>query len=390
MRKIIFIPTTFYLSDSYFILLASQLNKDYECYYVDPCEITYQQINIENSQKLEALRKNFKSIIRLNPYPATPPHNLFQKCMNFHKHFKQLGQVLNNINPSLIIMTSDGTLTARYLKKFKPNCPIIILQTAFINFSIKNKNKTRSFLKSSILKIINPFTYPYTSINQLFGLTLTNCHLFLWGESSATPYLNKKNTKLIHITGNPLMLPPPSSPTNWIEKKILCLVGHETSKDKQIEHYLEFKKIIDTFPNYHFIVRNHPAYKDDINFPIIFSGNIKIIIDDHRQSVSDLIQQVDLVITSFSCSSIEALFFNKQVLHLRKQIDESLQYWFETAPIPYFANSFDLIKHLNNQNFDLKTKDVEGAIQKYIKWIWEKTGPNSLQSTVDAINNIIN
>ncbi|OFZ51845.1 MAG: hypothetical protein A2381_00890 [Bdellovibrionales bacterium RIFOXYB1_FULL_37_110] len=387
VKKIIFIPFLYYSSDPYFTLLAGELRKDYECYYVDSKESILNKFNIRKPGDLEILRTHFKDVIELTDNIDIGGSNIFYKSFKFHRHFQKLKKIIKNISPDLIVLSTDGTLTARYISRMHSPFPVIILQSTFINFYTKGKNTNKNFIKKLILKLIDPLTYPYTSNYNLFGLTIKKAHLFLWGESTACKYKTLKDDKYIHITGNPLITKE-NLRTNQLPRKILILIGHEQTHMEQSEHYQDIKKIIDNFPKYQFLIRNHPIYKNDPHFFKIFKNGGNCIIDNHYKNTNELILENDLIITGFSCSSIEALFQGKHVLHLRRHFDDCLDYWFKNAPITHFKNGEEVINYLKIHDWNTNISN-NNDVKIYIDWIWNKTGKDSLNQITQNIKDIV-
>ncbi len=199
-KKILFIPTYTYLTSPIYEELLSKLD-DFEVTYLEKLYIN----NDANDQlRCKGVSKKFKEkffrYIELEL--DTKEDKFYSKIRNFfilYKFQKNLKNIIKNIKPDIIVTGSDIKLSVRSIKKYFPNLPIIILQTA----PTANGNCLLS-LQEKIKYII---------FNKIFGLCFfakqkcifkeySDTYILLWGEYFKSGVGNNHDISKVKIVGN--------------------------------------------------------------------------------------------------------------------------------------------------------------------------------------------
>lgn len=242
--------------------------------------------------------------------------NLWNQLMRIKYYSNRFREMIEEISPDIIVMTSDMTISYRIVKKYFPNVKIIIMQPCFLDFREKEKkaisglNKAKQFLIGNIL-------YPR---QQYFGLENDSDILLLIEDKFLNFYANKRTN--VHKIINPYYydlnreVKKIKKNKNAILKKlnlpiekdiiIIFLTDYTSIHGKELQKYLEssYIKIINRYSSHFtFIIKNHPragvknfdnkvtnAYfiKDEVNF-------------------SELLSIADLNISINSNASLEAI-----------------------------------------------------------------------------------
>ena len=131
-----------------------------------------------------------------------------------------------------------------------------------------------------------------------------------------------------------------------------------TYRDNQLEEYklpLDFKQLSESLPDFHFLVKLHPAVKES---NITHSKNVTNV--SYGYKIEDLMATSDLLITDYSSIPFEYSILNKPMVFFVYDIDtyeEQKGIWFDFEkymPGPVVKTNLDLISILKENKFNLE------------------------------------
>lgn len=239
MKKILIIPTYYYLANPLYTALYQLLKDDFKFIYFFSKDSTMIKGNLENITKEKvgyifdeyveityetpwakrAYRQtsvipksnNIKSLtiehkplykkiilllLKIIKFTLRPIKRFISKWKNIlnilrdiKKYTTEFRTIIQSISPDIIIITSDMTMSYRIIKKYFPKIELIIMQPCFLDFRKKEKKrlsqleKIRHFVSGKIL-------YPQ---QQYFGMENNNDKLLLIEDRFLEFYKNKRD-----------------------------------------------------------------------------------------------------------------------------------------------------------------------------------------------------
>ncbi|MDY0328455.1 MAG: hypothetical protein RBR07_09425 [Arcobacteraceae bacterium] len=121
-------------------------------------------------------------------------YNLY---ISFNNYSQAMRKVIKSINPDFIVLTSDMTLSYRIIKRYFPKIKVLILQPCFLDF--RDKKPRKLSISGKIANIVlNKTLYPSQAY---FGLESKNDKLLLFEDKFAEFYMGKR--KNIYKIFNP-------------------------------------------------------------------------------------------------------------------------------------------------------------------------------------------
>jgi hypothetical protein len=354
MKKILLIPTYHYLSNPVYKSLKEILaDDDFEFIYFfnkDTCSIEANLNNISedkvgkyfdiytelkydpiwvkkikdkttttNKKEMEVSKnyfvKVFRKIIKI-------VKNLLHIYDSFQNYVNENIKMIQNINPDIVIITSDMSLSYRILKRYFPKIKVIILQPCFLDFREKKVSRKISFIGKIANILLRKTLYP----KQLyFGLESENNKLLVFEEKFAEFYKDKR--KQVYRIFNPFFTQMSEQifdlNKNDIKEKlytnknidktkpivILFIMDYTLSHGADVQEYTEraYISIIKRYINeFNFILKNHPrvGIKD---FDIHFKENENVIFISEQITYEELLAVGDINISINSNASLESL-----------------------------------------------------------------------------------
>ncbi len=375
---IVFIPTAYYLSDPIYTKVPR--NKDFLYVYFDTSEASVAKVNTSHKVLIE---DSFDFHIKLPPdmYSGT---NTLLLLVSMHVKAWQIKRLLYRLNPKVIVSVTDGSLTAKVISRYFPETTFLLLQTALLN--VLDKKFLRKRRKS--YEVIYPFferlLYPYFSSTFIFGLNHPKTKLLLWGETTKQVYKDSKQDQDVFLVGTPLLAGLENS--NRGRKSILVLVPDPDSMDEQMIYFDEMVDLVRSLPEYDFILRTHPLRISPYLSQRCRDENISnAIIDDMKTSIIDRIVASDLVISSYSTATFDALSLKRPVFLYRKHVSPVLAYWFQSSTLPAFTDIQNLIESLRIFNWGGAAR-VVAENDAFLKETCAFTGQESLGKIAEVIN----
>lgn len=155
MKKILLIPTYYYLSNPLYISLKEVLDENYSFTYFFSKDSTSLKSNLLNISKLK-IGSNFDKYVEIDaPLPWVYNEqkfnirvrfiNGFLKKVNYFfklkRYVKQFINIINEDSPDYIVITSDLTISYRIIKRYFPEIKLIILQPCFLDFRDRELEK---------------------------------------------------------------------------------------------------------------------------------------------------------------------------------------------------------------------------------------------------------
>ncbi len=321
-KRIVFIPSYYYLSHPLFFNVVEKIS-DYEKVYFntkDPVSWEYNKKGI----KKEDILKYFDTYYEVDKEMGykDSKNNKLQKFYEIKIYIKKIKEILDGIKPVIIITTSDMFFSARVFNQWANinNIPVIIIQPVFLDFKknsygLKQQIKYLLFNKVLNIPLCRRQTYHGNEDNN-------NNYLFLWGEYFKRYYKGKAIYDNIYITGNPACDKyfTVYRKKNYTYYKILNI-----SPDKKIVVFCTqvidkmfgnkaFTKVISIIKRtvvvnkkYYFIIKVHP--REDIEkykktFRDLNENNYKIV---KNVNLYDLYEITDVQASVSSYSSFEAV-----------------------------------------------------------------------------------
>ena len=329
MKNILFIPTYTYLSSPIFSNLLPML-QDYNNIYLD---IEEQYMCDKTSIEFQS---QFNEINKINlDMNATTFISKIKKFFKIKRFIKELKLFIKNIKPSIIITTSDMTLSVRVIKKYFPNIPIVVIQSG----TTGNKNIPRRLVQKIQYILFNKILQiPIISNQNYFGNESNDIIVLLWGEYFKNLLVSSNNK---YIIGNIVYDYFPIKKNIDIRKQILLdnyfdintkivalcttpLMLGFLKKEFSFDVNRLYKEIIINRPDILFIIKPHPRNKTKDLREYFTSLNLNNIII-YDKDLFYLFQFIDLHIASFSGTSLEALASNIPIISVNPNNEIPLQ-----------------------------------------------------------------
>ena len=358
-KKIVFIPTYYYLSNSLFFNIIEKIS-DYEKVYFNTKDPASRKYNKKGIKKEEIL-KYFDIYCEVDKGIGYKDNknNRLQYLFKFKNYVKKIQEILDDIKPVIIITTASMSYSARASNQWanKNNIPVIIIQPCFLDFENKTYSLRQQIKYLLFNKVLN---IPLCRRQTYFGNEDKNNYLFLWSEYFKQYYKDRSIYNNIYITGNPVfdkyfttykkendsyckMLNIPSN-KNIV---VFCTqnIGSVLNEDNFAKIIELLKKTIIDNKECFFVIKVHPSEeikKYNIVFKEIRQGNYKIIKDINLHALYKI---ADVQISFSSYSSFEAVVLGVPII----LIDPDNKYKF----IDDFDNEIELrastSEELNNQ-----------------------------------------
>ncbi len=358
-KKIVFIPTYYYLSNSLFFNIIEKIS-DYEKVYFNTKDPASRKYNKKGIKKEEIL-KYFDIYCEVDKGIGYKDNknNRLQYLFKFKNYVKKIQEILDDIKPVIIITTAAMSYSARASNQWanKNNIPVIIIQPCFLDFENKTYSLRQQIKYLLFNKVLN---IPLCRRQTYFGNEDKNNYLFLWSEYFKQYYKDRSIYNNIYITGNPVfdkyfttykkendsyckMLNIPSN-KNIV---VFCTqnIGSVLNEDNFAKIIELLKKTIIDNKECFFVIKVHPSEeikKYNIVFKEIRQGNYKIIKDINLHALYKI---ADVQISFSSYSSFEAVVLGVPII----LIDPDNKYKF----IDDFDNEIELrastSEELNNQ-----------------------------------------
>lgn len=276
---------------------------------------------LDSSKKSIAKEIKNKLLFIVKKVLRTPPL-LFSMYNNFQNYVNENIKIIKNINPDIVIITSDMSLSYRILKKYFPEIKVIVLQPCFLDFREKKVSRKIPFIGKIANILLRKTLYP----KQLyFGLEDGKNSLLVFEEKFAEFYKDKREH--VYKTFNPFFIQMNEQilelNKNDIKQKlynnknidktkpaiVLFIMDYTLSHGADVQEYTErayiaiIKKYINEF---NFILKNHPrvGIKD---FDMHFKENENVIFITEQITYEELLSVGDINISINSNASLESL-----------------------------------------------------------------------------------
>jgi len=326
MKKILFIPTYTYLSTPIFSNLLNKLN-GYDNLYLDVEE----QFNAPMSDM--DFKNRFARVIKIRLQAS---NNAMVKLFRMYSFIKQLKKTIKEESPSMVVTTSDLSLSVRVIKRYYSSLPIVVLQSAMIA-----NTGLEPIFKQKILSIFFTYLPPLLSRQNYFGNEYNDNIILLWGEYFKTMIQTKSR---IEIIGDITFDNFPIKRDKYLKNKLLK--EHSLDKDTQIidictsafsgvinktieeNLYNIYKELIITRKKLFFIIKTHPREEQN---------RLTFFIDKYKpknttitkESLHELFKYTDIHISSFSRTALEALASNIPILSINPNNEIELEDFFK-------------------------------------------------------------
>lgn len=393
MKKILFIPTYTYLSSPIFSNLLEKLN-EYENIYLDVEE----QFDSEKTSR--EFKDKFTQVIKIES--IGDKKSFFSKIINIFEIIKFKNELicfLKKEKPSIIITTSDLSLSVRVIKKYLPYTPIVVIQSAMIS-NIGLNRTFKHYLKYIIFNKV--LSLPIIRKQNYFGHEYNNNILLLWGD-----YFKKlvDNNNTIKSIGDITFDNFPIKKSLELKKELLlkynfkeetkiitiCTSAFSGIIDSNVEKKLYdiYKNIIIIKKELFFIIKPHPRNNgkelEDIFTPL--KADNFIILNNHLHT---LFQYTDIHISSFSRTALEALASNIPILSINPDNEIKLEDFFnneideKVRSIDEMIIKIDALLDSTDKFFDLRDIYIDkmlyrldgGATQRAVDIIKEEIEKN--------------
>lgn len=379
MKKILLIPTTYYLSNDFFGQLVNNLQDNYEYVYLDPNEKGFEKFNGYN--KFLDDYANKVNCIEV-PKEKFNFSNLILKTISFHFYAFRFKRIINRINPDLIITTSDGTQSVRILDR---SCDkkIIVVQTTFLNFDEEKYKNKRSILKEKIYNLFESFLYPYMAPSQVFGLKNQRHELFVWGDRVRSYYSGKKDLGNIHVVGNPNVTSLVKRTSNKRVGFLIADCKDRELQDVYLREAIDLQKKLDG--KIDIIIRPHPSLFADSRYNDLIAE--AKYLSTTEEDIEEFVENSKLIVSPFSSITLTSLAKRVPVIHYRKEKLTSFEFWFKGSNIDYYSSINDLESFLLNLSEE-KLSDIVDRNKEYLESIWFKTDAESIKLISKKIREI--
>jgi hypothetical protein len=388
MKKILLIPTYYYLSNPLYSSLKEILDENYSFTYFFSKDSTSLKSNLLNISKLK-VGSNFDKYVEIDaPLPWVYNEqkfnirvrfiNGFLKKVNYFfklkRYVKQFITKINEISPDYIVITSDLTISYRIIKKYFPKVKIIILQPCFLDF------RDRELREIPVgIRIINNYFKGILYPNQpYFGLENKSTDKLLLFEDKFFEFYKDKRENIYKIF-NPFFVKLNDQIESLDIVKIKNKLSHIINIDLKreiviiyVSDYTSFHgvdihnytiesyiKLIKKFADkYTFIIKNHPraGVKD---FEKNFIGYKQVFFLNNEIEYNELLSIGNLNISINSNASLESIVcgmptINFLPLHLKENDHfKWLSYYGGEEANTYEDLELLLEKYLDDKNFFL-------------------------------------
>ena len=331
MKKILFIPTYTYLSSPIFSNLLTQL-EGYERIYLDVEE------EFPSPKTTQNFKKQFDRVISLNiKYENKIFFSNIEKLLKMNNFKNRLRKIIKEESPSVVVTTSDLSLSVRVIKKYFSNIPIVIIQSAMI----ANTGLERSYKQYFEYIIFNKiFSLPFIRKQNYFANEYNDMFILLWGEYFKQMIYKNQHIKLIgDITFDKFPIKKILDSKKKLSKEydfdINCnIVTICTSafsglimKSTEEKLYKIYKDFILKREDLFFIIKPHPREKENRLTKFIEKGGVKnVIISDNH--LHELFEYTDIHISSFSRTALEALASEIPILSINPNNEIQLEDFF--------------------------------------------------------------
>ena len=385
MKKILFIPTYTYLSSPIFTNLLPAL-KEYETIYLD----------VEDQYHCEKSSDQFKSQFSRSIHLHMNAENItfVAKIMKFFKMVRYKGRLEKLIKqeaPSAIVTTGDLTVSARILKTYFADIPLVVIQPAL--FAVKDI--PRKYSQQIIYNVFNKILrMPIMRKQNYFGQEYKDIILLVWGKHFEKMLPNNKN---IHIVGDISFDTFPIEKSIKEKKIFLAKYGYKETTNvivicTTVENIAEksivdnmydiYKNLIITRQDLFFIIKPHP--RNDTKelretFESLEVDNCVVI----NTNLYALFKYTDIHISSFSRTAIEAVASNIPVIAVNPDNEIHLQDFLNNElneKVTNFQEMHDKIDDiLNNKD------DYLALGEQYIENKLYRLDGNAAQRAADII-----
>jgi len=365
-KKLLFLPTYFYMSTNIFIKIAETSQEYFLNIYLDPQDpfLYYERVQEEEKIKSNFSETYFLQNTGFNFLNSYLKSTLLLKIIHFFnflvklkKYQNKLIELVEAIKPDGIITTGDSAVASMIINKWaiKKNIPFVVIQPTFIDpfypsIAIRIKRRVLYFLFNCF------FALPLIYKQYVFGKEYAQNHIFLWGEIfKNSGYIGNENN--VHILGCPLFnnnskeyfdsdllakinLPLPIITICTAAIRELC--GEE--KESIVNGII--KDTIINNPEFSFILKIHPR-EDERKYIRLMRDVVSrnyLIINDVNISELHKITSVQISVNSFS--SFEAVVHGIPIILLKKDYLRSFD---------YFNNEIELQAN-NSEELTLKIK----------------------------------
>ena len=403
MKKILLIPSYYYLSNPIYIAMKELLDEDFEFIYFFTKDSTCIKLNLENIS-YELVGKKFDKYVEIDfdPFWVTKLSvnnnlsnlgliNLILRLknnilyfFNIRKYIKHFVEKINRISPDYIVLTSDMTFSYRIIKRYFPTIKIIIIQPCFLDFRDK-KLKKFSILEKIGNILLGNLYYPKQSY---FGLESKNDKLLLFDDKFMDFYKNKRENiyKIINPFFSKLNQEIASLNKNNIKKLLFKSISINPSKPiiilfasdyttihgNEVQMYIEntyINLIKKYYQSFNFIIKNHPRAGIK-NFDVHFKGYKEVFFLQNELSYNELLAIGNLNISINSNASLESIICGMPTINflpLDLQNNEHfkwLSYYGATE-----ANTFkdiDILLRKFNKDMNYFNEKVESGRRKLV------------------------
>ncbi|HPQ27840.1 MAG TPA: CDP-glycerol glycerophosphotransferase family protein [Desulfobacteraceae bacterium] len=318
--RILFIPSLFYLSNKLLIRISNHLG-DLETMFLDAEYALNKKHSSDYDKEINTLKRHFNQVDRIND---THEYGLSNEKdpilrLKFYRNKRRINsstvQKIKQLQPDLIVMTSDRTDTFKLVVNYFKDIPVLVIQQGTLQEAVAQKLGLKVRLRYLFLKVL--FKYPTLSINPWVRKAGITKKIFKAYWSSFWVY--DHITENVFFTGNPSLDEVIFYGNNRLENmenynftaprvlyttQPLASVFDFQKQNQFNEHILNF---INNKPDLNLTIKVHP--REDLDYYSEFFGNstCKNIRITKEADLDTLFDKADLLITGYSGTSYQAV-----------------------------------------------------------------------------------
>jgi hypothetical protein len=316
-----------------------------------------------------------------------------KKFFKINKFIKELIVFIKDIKPSIIITTSDMTLTIRVIKRYFPNILIIVIQSA----GITNKNIPRRLIQKIEYIFFNKILQiPIISNQNYFGNECNDMIVLLWGEyfkNILVSHTNRYTIGNIVYDNFPIKKDTIKKEEILLDNNfdinskiiVLCttpLMAGLLKKEYSIYINKIYTELIVNRPNIFFIIKPHPRNNTQELKDYFLSLDVNNVII-YDKGLHSLFAFTDIHISSFSITSLEAVASDIPIISINPNNEIPLQDFLNNELDEKVINLNELIEKVDKLLLD-SSKFIKLKHKFVFKKLYKLDG-EATQRAVDII-----
>lgn len=323
--KTLFIPALTYLSNKLFIPILPHL-KEMEAVYLD-CDYALNKEYSKNyAEELKLIRQTFDNteiIITNDKYNLSADQGIFNSTRYYLKkrdYNKKTIRSIKNINPNLIVLTSDQTDTFKLVTNYFNHIPILILQQG----SLANAENLPPSFKKQLRHYLFKMLFRYPTLANSKSIAAGNLHYAYWSKFWNAPTEHSIN---LYFTGNGALDTDILKGNTKLEqaftsKEELNLLyttqpisSIHGSKISESVHQMVLDYVIQN-PEINLKVKVHPRENEDFYKKYFNNKSIANIEVTKEAPLVSLIEESDIMLTAWSMTSYQSVALGVPVISL--------------------------------------------------------------------------